>query len=42
MDDPEWTEMKALGKGEKVAVVFTTARDVTPIVFNLQHVPFSI
>jgi integrase len=38
MDDPEWTAVKALGQGEKVPMVYTTARDATLSLFNSQHV----
>lgn len=38
MDDLEWTAVKVLGQGEKVAMVYTTARDATLSVFNSQHV----
>ncbi|KAG9061541.1 hypothetical protein KI688_007119 [Linnemannia hyalina] len=38
MYDPEWTAVKVLGQGEKVPMVYSTARDTTISVLNSQHV----
>ncbi|KAI9237290.1 MAG: hypothetical protein BYD32DRAFT_461698 [Podila humilis] len=38
MENPEWTAVKVLGQGKKVAMVYTTAQDATLSVFNSQNV----
>ncbi|KAG9067473.1 hypothetical protein KI688_012256 [Linnemannia hyalina] len=38
MDDPEWTAVKVLGRGEKAPMVYTTTRESTLTVLNSQHV----
>lgn len=38
MDDPEWTAVKVLGRGQKKEMKYSTARDATLSVLNSQHV----